>query len=103
MTRATRPRSAGSRRRASAISYRRRAVAWSATRRPAAVTGTSTERRSVRARCRRTRPLCTSRSHIRSAADGAGHVDRTLRASGGPRHQRPVLRDRGLIRRRTWL
>ena len=55
----------------SSISARRRAVAWSTTCRPAAVTDTSTARRSVRARCRRISPLRASRSHIRPAVDGA--------------------------------
>ena len=53
-----------------AISARRRAVAWSTTWRPAAVTETCTARRSERARCRRIRPLRSSRSHIRPAVDG---------------------------------
>ncbi len=49
---------------------RRRAVAWSTTSRPAGVMETCTTRRSARARCRRTRPLRASRSHIRPAVDG---------------------------------
>ncbi len=46
------------------------AVAWSTTSRPAAVTDTCTARRSARARCRRIRPLRSSRSHIRPAVGG---------------------------------
>jgi hypothetical protein len=61
----------GSVARISSISARRRAVASSTTSRPAAVTDTSTARRSARARCRRISPLRTSRSHIRPAVDGA--------------------------------
>ena len=61
---------AGSRPRMPAISARRRAVAWSTISRPAAVMETCTARRSARARCRRIRPLRSSRSHIRPAVDG---------------------------------
>jgi hypothetical protein len=53
-----------------ASSARRRCVAVSTTARPAAVTDTCTARRSARARCRRIRPLRSSRSHIRPAVDG---------------------------------
>jgi hypothetical protein len=63
-------RRAGTRPRISAMRSRRRAVAWSTTCLPAAVIDTWTSRRSERARCRRIRPLRTSRSHIRPAVGG---------------------------------
>ena len=58
-----------------ASNTRRRAVAWSTTCLPAGVMETWTTRRSARARCRRTRPLRTSRSHIRPAVDGVTSSD----------------------------
>ena len=81
-------------------------VAWSTTCLPAGVIDTSTARRSARARCRRISPLRTSRSHIRPAVDGAtpSAAARSTSRCGPPRrqhHQRPVLRDRGLLGRRA--
>jgi hypothetical protein len=112
-----------------ASSARRLLVTSATSSRPAAVSVIRTERRSPACRCRRTRPLPTSRSHMRVAVDGftasaaastsvlaiclGGKTDRYRRPvrhgqplqprhrADSPRHRRPERRSRPLRRRPT--
>ena len=96
----------GSRARIAAISSRRRAVAWSTTCPPGRSDGHQ-HRPAVRAppvppdQALADQPVAHPPRRRRRHLQRPGQVCQPLRPPRGQHHQRPVLRDRGLLRRRA--